>query len=104
MTSNSSGPARIRFSPPFLLVYVSGSLTVRDRGVTVMLCVKNVPTVERVIRVMMGLALLGGALAWIGPTMGGWVVGAMGMMAALSGLVGWCPMCAMAGRKLESKH
>ncbi len=53
-----------------------------------MLCVKNVPTVERAIRGMMGLALLGGALAWIGPTMGGWVVGAMGMMATLSGLVG----------------
>lgn len=69
-----------------------------------MLYVKNVPTAERVIRVMMGVALLGGALVWLGPTTGGWVVGAMGMMAAVSGLIGWCPMCAMAGRKLESKQ
>ena len=69
-----------------------------------MLYVKNVPTAERVIRVMMGLALLGGSVLWIGPTTAGWVVGAMGMMAALSGLIGWCPMCAIAGRKLESKH
>ena len=69
-----------------------------------MLYVKNVPTAERVIRVMMGVALLGGALVWLGPTTGGWVAGAMGMMAAVSGLIGWCPMCAIAGRKLESKQ
>lgn len=69
-----------------------------------MLYVKNVPTAERVIRVMMGVALLGGALVWLGATTVGWVAGAMGMMAAVSGLIGWCPMCAMAGRKLESKQ
>ncbi len=34
-----------------------------------MLYVKNVPTAERVIRVIMGLALLGGTLAWFGPTL-----------------------------------
>jgi DUF2892 family protein len=62
-----------------------------------MLYVKNVPTVERVIRLVMGFALLGGALAWMGATPSGWIMGAMGMMAALSGLIGWCPMCAMAG-------
>ncbi len=69
-----------------------------------MLYVKNVPTLERAIRVLMGLAMLGAALVWVGPTSGGWAIGAMGMMAALSGLVGWCPMCAMAGRKLESRR
>jgi Protein of unknown function (DUF2892) len=72
-----------------------------------MLYVKNVPTAERVIRFMMGLALLGGALAWKGATTSGWLMGAMGamgMMASLSGLMGWCPMCAMVGRKLESRH
>ena len=69
-----------------------------------MLYVKNVSTAERVIRTMMGLASLGGALVWIGPTTAGWMVGTMGIMASLSGLVGWCPMCALAGRKLESKH
>lgn len=69
-----------------------------------MLYVKNVPNVERVIRFMMGLMLLGGALAWMGATPVGWITGAMGMMAALSGLVGWCPMCAIAGRKPGAKH
>jgi hypothetical protein len=29
----------------------------------------------------------------------GWGVGAMGTMAAMSGLLGFCPACAMVGRK-----
>jgi len=66
--------------------------------------VKNVPNVERVIRLMMGLIMLGGALAWLGDAPIGWIIGAMGMMAALSGLIGWCPMCAMTGRKLDTKR
>ena len=90
--------------PSPLLVQEPGVIAAPDRGVNDMLYVKNVPTMERVIRVLMGLALLGGALLWLGATTVGWVVGAMGLMAALSGLVGWCPICAMAGRKLESKH
>lgn len=69
-----------------------------------MLYVKNVPTMERVIRILMGLGLLGGALTWMGATPTGWTLGGIGMMAALSGLVGWCPMCAMAGRKSGSRH
>ena len=69
-----------------------------------MLYVKNVPPVERVIRVLMGIGLLVAAVMWLGANAKGWIVGAMGMMAALSGLVGWCPMCAMAGRKLDAGH
>lgn len=68
-----------------------------------MLYVKNVPTMERVIRVLMGIGLLVAALLWLGPNAKGWVIGAVGMMATIGGLVGWCPMCAMAGRKLETK-
>jgi hypothetical protein len=68
-----------------------------------MLYVKNVPTPERVIRVLMGLALLAGALLWLGPTTAGWVAGVMGLMASMTGLLGWCPMCAAAGRKLASR-
>jgi len=67
-----------------------------------MLYVKNVPPVERVIRVLMGVGLLAGAVLWLGPNAKGWIVGAMGLMAAMSGLIGWCPMCAMAGRKLDA--
>jgi DUF2892 family protein len=66
--------------------------------------VKNVPTVERVIRLISGLVLLGGAVAWMGPTASGWIMGSLGTAAAVSGLVGWCPMCAMLVRKPASKH
>jgi hypothetical protein len=69
-----------------------------------MLYVKNVPPAERIIRVLMGVGLLVAAVLWLGPNAKGWIVGAMGMMAAMSGLVGWCPMCAMVGRKLDANH
>jgi hypothetical protein len=69
-----------------------------------MLYVKNVPPVERVIRVLMGIGLLVAAVLWLGANAKGWIVGAMGMMAAMSGLIGWCPMCAMVGRKLDAGH
>ena len=62
--------------------------------------VKNVPGWERVLRVLLGAAVAAGALVQL-PGVMGWVVagGAAGL--ALSGLVGFCPACAMVGRKLE---
>ncbi len=69
-----------------------------------MLYVKNVPPIERAIRVLMGIGLLVAAVMWLGANAKGWIIGAMGMMAAMSGLVGWCPMCAMVGRKLDAGH
>ena len=69
-----------------------------------MIYVKNVPPAERVIRILMGAGLLAAALMWLGPNTKGWIVGAMGAMAAGSGRMGWCPACAMVGRKLDSRH
>lgn len=60
--------------------------------------VKNVPMGERVVRVVVGL---GGAVAAVllVPGLLGWVAGASVAGLALTGLVGFCPMCAMVGRK-----
>lgn len=60
--------------------------------------VKNVPMGERVVRVVVGL---GGAVAAVllVPGVMGWVLGASIAGLALTGLVGFCPMCAMVGRK-----
>lgn len=66
-----------------------------------MLYVKNIPGWERAVRVVMGAGLIGLSLGHFGPTMTGWAAGLMGAMAALSGLFGFCPACAMVGRKLE---
>lgn len=66
-----------------------------------MVYVKNVPTVERVLRVVAGVAVAGAAVVLVGGT-AGWVIaaGAAGLVA--SGLFGFCPACAMVGRKLKA--
>ena len=67
-----------------------------------MIYVKNLPSWERGLRILAGIGLVALSLAYFGPTTTtGWAVGAAGAMAAISGLFGFCPACAMIGRKLE---
>lgn len=49
----------------------------------------------------MGAGLIAASVAYFGPTTTGWVVGIAGAMAAMSGLLGFSPACAMVGRKLH---
>ena len=65
-----------------------------------MVYVKNVPNGERVVRVVVGAVAAGLGLMLLGGTTG-WLVaaGAAGLVA--SGLFGFCPACAMVGRKLK---
>ncbi|HJV25960.1 MAG TPA: DUF2892 domain-containing protein [Aromatoleum sp.] len=69
-----------------------------------MFYVKNLPNWERIIRVIMGLM----SLAYAGMNWGGsgLAVGLalMGAVLAMTGLFGFCPMCAMAGRKLNKER
>lgn len=52
----------------------------------------NIGGIERVIRILVGLALI--AIVFVGPqTMWGWV----GVVPLLTGLIGWCPPYAMLG-------
>ena len=66
-----------------------------------MLYKKNVPGLERIVRVVGGLAMVGCGL-WA-PSLSGGIVGhavaASGVVTLLSGFIGFCPMCAMAGRR-----
>jgi hypothetical protein len=65
-----------------------------------MFYVKNVPAWERVLRIVMGLMALGfAAMSWGSPLAMG--AGVMGAMLSMTGLFGFCPMCAMVGRKLD---
>ena len=69
-----------------------------------MFYVKNVPNWERVLRVVLGMmALAFAAMNWgvSGLAVG---MGIMGAMLAMTGLFGFCPMCAMVGRKLQKEH
>ncbi len=67
---------------------------------------KNVPVWERVIRITLGLVLVGIAL-WGQPLLGAMspiVIGLLlvsAVFVAITGFVGWCPACAMVGRKLK---
>ncbi len=65
-----------------------------------MFYVKNVPNWERAVRIMMGIGLAAAAIAYFGSTPTGWVIGAAAAMAAMTGLLGFCPACAMVGRRL----
>jgi len=66
-----------------------------------MFYVKNVPLWERVLRVIMGLMGLGyAAISWNGSGLA-IGMGLMGATLAVTGLIGYCPMCAMVGRKLD---
>ncbi len=65
---------------------------------------KNVSTIERGIRVMLGVVIIGVALIanLALPLVGILIASAVFIMA--TGFVGWCPACAMFGRKLKSKQ
>lgn len=72
----------------------------RNEGIA-MFYAKNLPGWERALRIVMGLAaLVYAAIGWGTAGFGLAVaIGLMGAMFALTGLFGFCPMCAMVGRK-----
>ena len=74
-----------------------------------MLYRKNVPVWERVLRILAGIGLA--ALSFfVGPQLGapaGLVITLLigsAVFVAVTGFVGWCPACAMVGRKLKNQE
>lgn len=65
-----------------------------------MFYVKNVPTWERVLRMIAGTAVAAWSLLALGG-LWGTVLALSAAGIVLSGLFGFCPACAMVGRKLE---
>lgn len=65
-----------------------------------MFYVKNVPAWERVVRIALGVVVAVLALVWLKGVAGIAVaVAAAGVV--VSGMVGFCPACAMVGRRLD---
>lgn len=60
---------------------------------------KNVGAKERWARVIGGVLIVACSLTQIGLTPLGLVLTASGVMTALSGVIGFCPACAMLGRR-----
>lgn len=61
----------------------------------------NLPSIERLVRVLLGLGLA--AYAWFAAAEPNPIFVATGLCVALTGLVGFCPVCALAGRRLKPK-
>ena len=62
----------------------------------------NLPALERLSRLALGLGLAAGA--WMVPARPNVLLVAIGTCVALTGLVGFCPACAVAGRGRASRH
>ncbi|HQT26978.1 MAG TPA: DUF2892 domain-containing protein [Burkholderiales bacterium] len=67
-----------------------------------MFYVKNLPVWERLLRTGGGMMMAIYALSGLEGTVV-WLLSAAGAGVALSGLMGFCPMCAMAGRRLQNR-
>jgi len=61
---------------------------------------KNLPGWERTMRVVLGAILIGYGLVGLPAAPLGYAIAAGGLTAILTGFFGFCPMCAMVGRKL----
>jgi hypothetical protein len=59
----------------------------------------NLPGWERAIRIAMGIMVAGLAYLYAPSPMTTWIGVAMGAMLAGTGFIGFCPMCAMVGRR-----
>lgn len=62
----------------------------------------NVPSGERLVRVVLGLCLV--IYAWLAVATPNLVFVATGFCIALTGMVGFCPACAVFGRGLKPKR
>ena len=63
---------------------------------------KNLPAWERAMRVIAGIAMIAwGLIGFPGLPLGYGII-ASGAVTILTGFFGFCPMCAMVGRKLPS--
>ncbi len=91
--------ARKKYFDPLSQWQSSYLYLLNNKEVQTMLYLKNLRSWERVLRVVLfsGLAtvpiFVAVPYAWLWPV--------IGVSMAITGVAGWCPACAMAGRKLK---
>ena len=64
-----------------------------------MLYRKNVHAWEQVARFILGGAMIAMAALLLWDSIGGWLLAGAGLLTALTGVFGFCPACAMVGRR-----
>jgi hypothetical protein len=62
---------------------------------------KNLPGWERAMRVILGAVMIGFGVVGLAAPLG-YLIAASGAVAILTGFFGFCPMCAMVGRRLPA--
>lgn len=67
-----------------------------------MFYVNNLPAWERLARLVAGLAMLACGVQFYGKP-AGWAFLAFGVIALATGVVGFCPACALAGRRIRAR-
>jgi hypothetical protein len=68
-----------------------------------MLYRKNVPNWERAMRLAAGAIMIAVSFLILPRSPLAYIVAAMGAMIVLTGFIGCCPMCSIAGRRLPEK-
>ena len=66
-----------------------------------MIYAKNLPVWERWSRAAAGIALMIYAMVGVGGGLVGWTLIGAGVVAVLTAFFGFCPMCAMIGRRTQ---
>ena len=66
-----------------------------------MFYIKNLPTWERVLRILVSIFALYYVYQNWGQSNLDIAMGVIGAMLAMTGMMGFCPMCAMVGRTLD---
>ena len=62
---------------------------------------KNLPFWERAVRLVAAVAMVACGLIGLSGLAVGYLVAASGVFVALTGFFGFCPACAMVGRRLK---
>ena len=63
---------------------------------------KNLPGWERAVRTIGGIGMIAVGLIGLSGTTAGYLLAGAGAVAIATGFFGFCPMCAMVGRRLPS--
>ncbi|WP_157956486.1 DUF2892 domain-containing protein [Dyella sp. C11] len=64
---------------------------------------KNVPNWERVVRILLAIAIVILSVSFL-PSPWNWIVALSGACFGVTGVVGFCPACALVGRRLERNN
>lgn len=68
-----------------------------------MFYIKNVPMAERILRAIIGIGLIGHVILGHPSMLASAISLASAVFVIVTGFLGWCPMCALVGRKIKSE-